>query len=226
MNKILLIEDDPAIRLAVSESLVTEKFNVTEAENGEKGLSLALKGNHDLIILDLILPDIDGIEICKTLRANDIRIPIIMLTSRKDDIDKILGLEIGADDYITKPFNMRELLARIKALLRRVTFDTSKIDKYSFGNIQVDFKKFEVTKNGNPVKLSATEFRILHYFVQHEGEVISRDKFLDDVWGYDAYPTTRTVDNFILSLRKKIEDNPAEPKHLITVHKIGYKFIK
>lgn len=226
MNKILLIEDDPAIRLAVSESLVAENYYVTEAENGEKGLSLALKGNHDLIILDLILPDIDGIEICKTLRANNIRIPIIILTSRKDDIDKILGLEIGADDYITKPFNMRELIARIKAMLRRVTFDTSEIDKISFGNVEVDFRKFEVTKNGNPVKLSATEFRILHYFVQHEGEVISRDKFLDDVWGYDAYPTTRTVDNFILSLRKKIEDNPAEPQHLITVHKIGYKFIK
>lgn len=226
MNKILLIEDDPAIRLAVSESLAIENFQVTEAENGEKGLSLALKGNHDLIILDLILPDIDGIEICKKLRAGDIRIPIIILTSRKDDIDKILGLEIGADDYITKPFNMRELIARIKALLRRVTFDTSEIDKISFGNVEVDFRKFEVTKNGNPVKLSATEFRILHYFVQHESEVISRDKFLDDVWGYDSYPTTRTVDNFILSLRKKIEDNPAEPHHLITVHKMGYKFIK
>lgn len=226
MNKILLIEDDPAIRLAVSESLAAGNFVVTESENGEKGFALALKGNFDLIILDLILPDIDGTEICKTLRANGIRIPIIMLTSRMDDIDKILGLEIGADDYITKPFNMRELIARTRALLRRVNFDTGDFDSYSFGNVHIDFKKFEVTKNGNPVKLSATEFRILHYFVQHEGEVISRDKFLDDVWGYESYPTTRTVDNFILSLRKKIEDNPAEPKHLITVHKIGYKFIK
>lgn len=226
MKRILLIEDDPAIRLAVAESLAKEKFNVTESENGEKGLSFGLKGNFDMIILDLILPDIDGIEVCKSLRANAVRTPIIMLTSRKDDIDKILGLEIGADDYITKPFSMRELIARIRALLRRVSFDTGDFDTYSFGNVNVDFKKFEVTKNGKPLKLSATEFRILHYFVQHEGEVISRNKFLDDVWGYDAYPTTRTVDNFILSLRKKIEDNPAEPKHLITVHKIGYKFIK
>ncbi len=226
MNKILLIEDDPAIRLAVSESLSNEHFDVSEAENGERGLTLATKGNNDLIILDLILPDIDGIEVCKTLRASGIRVPIIMLTSRKDDIDKILGLEIGADDYITKPFNMRELIARIKALLRRVTFDSGEISRYTFGDITVDFKKFEVMKNQNPIKLSATEFRILHYFVQHEGEVISRDKFLDDVWGYDVYPTTRTVDNFILSLRKKIEDDPSDPKHLITVHKIGYKFIK
>lgn len=226
MNKILLIEDDPAIRLAVTESLKTENFDVTESENGEKGLALAMKGNFGLIILDLILPDIDGTEVCKILRANGIRIPIIMLTSRRDDIDKVLGLEIGADDYITKPFNMRELIARTRALLRRVNFDTGDFDSYSFGNVHIDFKKFEVTKNGNPVKLSATEFRILHYFVQHEGKVISRDKFLDDVWGYESYPTTRTVDNFILSLRKKIEDNPAEPKHLITVHKIGYKFIK
>ncbi len=226
MNKILLIEDDPAIRLAVSESLSNEHFDVSEAENGERGLTLATKGNNDLIILDLILPDIDGIEVCKTLRASGIRVPIIMLTSRKDDVDKILGLEIGADDYITKPFNMRELIARIKALLRRVTFDSGEISRYTFGDITVDFKKFEVMKNQNPIKLSATEFRILHYFVQHEGEVISRDKFLDDVWGYDVYPTTRTVDNFILSLRKKIENDPSDPKHLITVHKIGYKFIK
>lgn len=226
MNKILLIEDDPAIRLAVSESLAVENFFMKESENGEKGLSLALKENFDLIILDLILPDIDGIEVCKTLRANGLRIPIIMLTSRKDDIDKILGLEIGADDYITKPFNIRELIARIRALLRRVNFDTGEFDTYSFGNVKVDFKKFEIIKGGNPIKLSATEFRILHYFVHHEAEVISRDKFLDDVWGYDSYPTTRTIDNFILSLRKKIEDNPAEPQHLITVHKVGYKFIK
>jgi DNA-binding response OmpR family regulator len=121
---------------------------------------------------------------------------------------------------------MRELIARIKVLLRRVVFDRGEIEKYSFGNVSVDFKKYELFKDGNPVKLSATEFRILHYFIQHEGEVISRDKFLDDVWGYDSFPTTRTIDNFILSLRKKIENNPAEPKHLITLHKVGYKFIR
>jgi len=226
MTKILLVEDDPAIRLAITESLAAENYTVDEVNNAAEAFKKVTNENYDLILLDLILPDMDGIELCKKLRDEDIRVPVIMVTSRKDEIDKIMGLEIGADDYITKPFSMRELLARMKALLRRVSFDSSKLSKYSFGNISVDFKKFEALKNGKPIKLSATEYRVLHYFIQHEGEVISRDKFLDDVWGYDSFPTTRTVDNFILSLRKKIEDNPSEPKHLITVHKIGYKFSK
>uniref|UniRef100_A0A832DJK2 Response regulator transcription factor n=1 Tax=Ignavibacterium album TaxID=591197 RepID=A0A832DJK2_9BACT len=226
MTKVLLVEDDPAIRLAIAESLVNENYTVDEVSSATEAFKKVTNENYDLILLDLILPDMDGMELCKKLRDEDIRVPIIMVTSRKDEIDKIIGLEIGADDYITKPFIMRELLARMKALLRRVSFDSGKLSKYSFGNISVDFKKFEALKDGKPIKLSATEFRVLHYFIQHEGEVISRDKFLDDVWGYDSFPTTRTVDNFILSLRKKIEDNPAEPKHLITVYKIGYKFIK
>lgn len=226
MHKILLIEDDAAIRLAVKESLESENYFVDEVDNASAALNKIHNDNYDLILLDLILPDMDGVELCKKLRAEDIRVPIIMVTSRKDEIDKVIGLEIGADDYITKPFSMRELLARTKAILRRVSFDASKPEKYSFGNVCIDFKKFEALKDDIPIKLSATEFRILHYFIQHEGEVISRDKFLDDVWGYDSFPTTRTVDNFILSLRKKIEDNPAEPKHLITVHKIGYKFVR
>lgn len=226
MTKVLLVEDDPAIRLAIAESLVNENYTVDEVSSATEVFKKVTNENYDLILLDLILPDMDGMELCKKLRDEDIRVPIIMVTSRKDEIDKIIGLEIGADDYITKPFSIRELLARMKALLRRVSFDSGKLSKYSFGNISVDFKKFEALKDGKPIKLSATEFRVLHYFIQHEGEVISRDKFLDDVWGYDSFPTTRTVDNFILSLRKKIEDNPAEPKHLITVYKIGYKFIK
>lgn len=226
MTKLLLVEDDPAIRLAITESLVAENYTVDEANNATEAFKKISEKNYDLILLDLILPDMDGIELCNKLRNEEIKVPIIMVTSRKDEIDKIIGLEIGADDYITKPFSMRELLARIKALLRRVSFDSSNLSEHSFGNVSVDFRKFEAFKDGKPIKLSATEFRVLHYFIQHEGEVISRDKFLDDVWGYDSFPTTRTVDNFILSLRKKIEDNPAEPKHLITVHKIGYKFIK
>lgn len=226
MTKILLVEDDPAIRLAIAESLVAENYTVDEANNATEAFKKISAKNYDLILLDLILPDMDGIELCNKLRNEEIKVPIIMVTSRKDEIDKIIGLEIGADDYITKPFSMPELLARIKALLRRVSFDGGNLSKISFGNVSVDFKRFEAFKDGKPIKLSATEFRVLHYFIQHEGEVISRDKFLDDVWGYDSFPTTRTVDNFILSLRKKIEDNPAEPRHLITVHKIGYKFIK
>ena len=226
MKKLLIIEDDPAIRTGLKETFITEGYNVSDADTGTKGFELAGKHEFDLILLDLILPGKDGIEICKELRSDGVKTPIIMVTSRKEEIDKILGLEIGADDYVTKPFSIRELLARVKALIRRSTYEPGDIEEVSFANLKIDFKKQEMLKGINPVRLSATEYRILHYFIDHEGEVISRDKFLDEVWGYDSYPTTRTVDNYILSLRKKIEDNPANPKHLVTVHKVGYKFVK
>ena len=226
MKKILIIEDDPAIRTGLKETFITEGYNVSDADTGTKGFELAGKHDFDLILLDLILPGKDGIEICKELRSDGVKTPIIMVTSRKEEIDKILGLEIGADDYVTKPFSIRELLARVKALIRRSTYEPGDIEEVAFANLKIDFKKQEMLKGVNPVRLSATEYRILHYFIDHESEVISRDKFLDEVWGYDSYPTTRTVDNYILSLRKKIEDDPANPKHLITVHKVGYKFVK
>lgn len=226
MKKILIIEDDPAIRTGLTETFTTEGYNVSDAETGTKGFELAGKHDFDLIVLDLILPGKDGIEICKDLRSDGVKTPIIMVTSRKEEIDKILGLEIGADDYVTKPFSIRELLARVKALIRRSTYEPGDIEEVAFANLKIDFKKQEMLKGENPVRLSATEYRILHYFIDHEGEVISRDKFLDEVWGYDSYPTTRTVDNYILSLRKKIEDDPAKPKHLLTIHKVGYKFVK
>lgn len=226
MKKVLIIEDDPAIRTGLKEALTTEGYSVSEADSGTKGFEIASKGNFDLIVLDLILPGKDGIEICKDLRSDGVKTPIIMVTSRKEEIDKILGLEIGADDYVTKPFSLRELLARVKALIRRSTYEPGDIEEVAFANLKIDFKKQEMFKGDNPVKLSATEYRILHYFIDHEGEVVSRDKFLDEVWGYDTYPTTRTVDNYILSLRKKIEDDPADPKHLLTVYKVGYKFQK
>lgn len=226
MKRILIIEDDPAIRAGFNESLTKEGYIVTEADTGDKGFLLAQTGSYDLIILDLILPMKDGIEICKDLRSDGVKTPIIMVTSRKEEIDKILGFEIGADDYVTKPFSIRELLARVKALIRRSTFDPGDIEEVAFADLKINFKKQEMIKGANQIKLSATEYRILHYFIDHEGEVISRDKFLDEVWGYDSYPTTRTVDNYILSLRKKIEDDPANPKHLLTAHKVGYKFVK
>mgnify|MGYP001320451664 FL=1 len=226
MKKILIIEDDPAIRIGLKETFTTEGYNVSDAETGTKGFELAGKHDFDLIVLDLILPGKDGIEICKDLRSDGVKTPIIMVTSRKEEIDKILGLEIGADDYVTKPFSIRELLARVKALIRRSTYEPGEIEEVAFANLKIDFIKQEMLKGENPVRLSATEYRILHYFIDHEGEVISRDKFLDEVWGYDSYPTTRTVDNYILSLRKKIEDDPAKPKHLLTIHKVGYKFVK
>ncbi len=226
MSKILIIEDDPAIRLGLIDTFTREGYSVAESDSGDKGFNLALSGNFDLIILDLILPNKDGIEICKDLRSEGVKTPIIMVTSRKEEIDKILGLEIGADDYVTKPFSIRELLARVKALIRRSTYEPGEIEEVAFADLKINFKKQEMFKGANPVKLSATEYRILHYFLDHEGEVISRDKFLDEVWGYDSYPTTRTVDNYILSLRKKIEDDPSNPKHLLTAHKVGYKFVK
>ncbi len=226
MKKIIIIEDDPAIRKGLVEAFTNENFIVSEVDSGDKGFNMARKNDFDIIILDLILPGKDGIEICKDLRSEGVKTPIIMVTSRKDEIDKILGLEIGADDYVTKPFSIRELLARVKALIRRSTYEPGEIEEVAFADLKINFKNQETLKGINPVKLSATEYRILHYFVNHVGEVISRDKFLDEVWGYDSYPTTRTVDNYILSLRKRIEDDPANPKHLITIHKVGYKFVK
>jgi DNA-binding response OmpR family regulator len=226
MKKILIIEDDPAIRLGLKESFNNEGYAVTETDSGDKGFEKAKTGEFDLIILDLILPNKDGIEVCRDLRSDGVKTPIIMVTSRKEEIDKILGLEIGADDYVTKPFSIRELLSRVKALIRRSTYEPGDIEEVSFAELKINFKKQEMVKGNNPVKLSATEYRILHYFIDHEGEVISRDKFLDEVWGYESFPTTRTVDNYILSLRKKIEDDPTNPKHLLTVHKVGYKFVK
>jgi DNA-binding response OmpR family regulator len=226
MKKILIIEDDPAIRTGLNESLSNEGYAVADADRGDKGYAMARLGNYDLILLDLILPIKDGVEICKDLRSEGVKTPIIMVTSRKEEIDKILGLEIGADDYVTKPFSIRELLARVKALIRRSTYEPGDIEEVAFADLKINFKKQDMFKGTKPVKLSATEYRILHYFIDHEGEVISRDKFLDEVWGYDSYPTTRTVDNYILSLRKKIEDDPSDPKHLLTAHKVGYKFVK
>ncbi len=226
MKKILIIEDDPALLTGLSESLCGEKYDVTKAEDGQKGFLLAMKDDFDLILLDLILPFKDGFEVCKDLRQAGRNLPILMLTSRNDEFDKVFGFEIGADDYMTKPFSLKELLARIKALLRRAQPAVPGVEEYSFGNISMNMKKMEIEKKGAPIKLSATEYKILRYLVEHEGEVISRDKFLDDVWGYDAFPTTRTVDNYILAIRKKIEDDPSCPEHIVTVHTAGYKFIK
>jgi DNA-binding response OmpR family regulator len=226
MRNILLIEDDPAILNGLTDALKSEDYNVSTATDGEKGYKAAKRGDFDLIILDLMLPIKDGFEVCRDLRINGLATPIIMLTSKKEEADKIVGLEMGADDYITKPFSLNELHARIKAVLRRSQPTLFEYDEIKFGNIAINFKKHEVYKKGNNIKMSATEFRIIKYFLQHEGEVISRNQFLDDVWGYDAFPTTRTVDNYILSIRKKLEDDFSNPEHFLTVHLAGYKFQK
>ena len=226
MKRILIIEDDPAISKGLSDALKEEHYEVVAEEDGEKGFKFAQNKNIALIILDLMLPSKNGIEICTDLRKKGINTPILMLTSKKEEMDKVLGLEVGADDYMTKPFSVRELLARVKALLRRKQEISKDIEEYAFGNVEIDFKKQTAVKNNKPIELSTTEFKILKYFIEHEGEVVTRDNLLDKVWGYDVFPTSRTVDNYILSIRKQIEDNPSEPKHLLTVPKAGYKFVK
>jgi DNA-binding response OmpR family regulator len=226
MSRILLIEDDPAIIIGLEDSLNEEHYDVVTANDGFLGFQKAKNEKFDIIILDLMLPSKNGIDICKELRRDNIQTPILMLTSKKDEMDKILGLEIGADDYVTKPFSIRELQARIKVLLRRNSKIRNDIQEINFGNIQINFKNLEAIKNGSVIELSLLEFKILKYLAERAGEVISRDQLLDDVWGYNNFPTTRTVDNYILSLRKKIEDNPSQPIHIITFHKVGYKFMR
>ena len=226
MKKILVIEDDPAILKGLEVSFRSENYEVVSTMDGEKGFMLAKKEKIDLILLDIMLPNKNGIDICKDLRKENIATPILMLTCKKEELDKVLGLEIGADDYVTKPFSVRELHARVKALLRRSSNITPEINEYSFAKIKIDFKKHVAIKNKCPLNFSAMELKILKYFIQHEGEVISREMLLNDVWGFENFPTTRTVDNFILSIRKQVEDDPSNPKHLITIHKAGYKFIK
>jgi DNA-binding response OmpR family regulator len=226
MKRILIVEDDAAILKGLESALGEEHYQILTASDGEKGYQAARRENVDLIILDLMLPKKNGEEVCRDLRRDGIATPILMLTSKTGEMDKVLGLELGADDYVTKPFSIRELQARIKALLRRGGDISKEIDEYSFGNIYVDFRKMEATKNRKPISLTAKEFEILKFFIQHESEVVSRDMLLDKVWGYEQFPTTRTVDNYILSLRKKIESDPSEPRHLLTVHTAGYKFVK
>ena len=226
MTKILIIEDDPAILKGLEESLKTESFQVLTAENGEKGRKMIKTENLDIIILDIMLPDTTGFDLLKEIRKEECNIPVLMLTSKHEEVDKVLGLELGADDYVTKPFSVRELIARIRAILRRKEVLTKDFIEYSFDDVYINFKNCEITKSNKPIKVTAKELSVLKYFIQHEGEVVTRDKLLDDVWGYDIFPTTRTIDNIILSIRKKLETDPSQPQHIITAHSIGYKFIK
>jgi DNA-binding response OmpR family regulator len=226
MKRILIIEDDPAILAGLQLSLREENYEVLGIDDGLAGYEAARKENIDLIILDLMLPGKSGNEICSDLRKAGVETPILMLTARKLETDKVLGLELGADDYVTKPFGIPELKARIKALLRRRSPMRKDLEDDVFGEVRVDFRRQEAFRAEKALRLSAREFAILKYFLQREGEVVSRQMLLSDVWGYEVQPTTRTVDNFILTLRKKIEKNPSKPEHLLTLHAAGYKFLK
>lgn len=226
MKKILIVEDDPAISKGLVDFLENESFHTTSFSDGEKGYYAAKEGNYDLVLLDVMLPGKNGMDICRDLRKEKISTPIIMLTSKQEEIDKVLGLELGADDYITKPFSIRELLARIKAVLRRETKIEEDIEEYTFGNVHINFKAMEANKDNKPIELSNLEYKVLKYLCQRENTVVDRNTLLDEVWGYENYPSTRTIDNFILSLRKKFEDDPSKPKYLLTVHSVGYKLVK
>jgi len=226
MKTILVVEDDPAILRGLQELLTAEHFHVLTAPTGTQGLMLGKKENLDLIILDLGLPDVNGEDVCKQLREAGVPTPLLMLTSKSQEMDKVLGLEMGADDYMTKPFSVRELLARIHAILRREHAIKKDLDEYAFGSVVVDFRKQETTRKGKAVKLSVREYAVLKFLILHEGEVVTRDMLLNEVWGYETFPTTRTVDNYILALRKKLEGETTTPRHLLTVHTAGYKFVK
>jgi two-component system alkaline phosphatase synthesis response regulator PhoP len=224
-GKVLFVEDDEVMSIALRDGLESEGYFVQVANDGEAGLRLATELEFDLIILDVMLPKLSGIDLCKQYRQQGKTTPIIMLTARGQELDKVIGLKSGADDYVTKPFSLLELLARIEAVLRRAARQIEKVDDYRFGDILLDFKKHEATKCGIPIDLSPREFKILKYLIEHRGEVITRDQLLDNVWSYDSFPLTRTVDTHIAKLRHKIENTPNNPRYLITVHGAGYKFI-
>jgi len=224
-GKVLIVEDDQAMAVALRDGFEYEGYAVQVARDGSSGLRLATERDIDLIILDVMLPKMSGFDVCKQLRSSGNATPIIMLTARGQEIDKVVGLKIGADDYVTKPFSFMELMARVEALLRRTSRQAEQLDSFQFGEIIINFKRFEVSRRGMSVELSPREFKILKYFIEHRGEVISRDQLLDAVWGYGSFPLTRTVDMHIAKLRHKIEEIPSDPHYIITVHRIGYKFM-
>jgi DNA-binding response OmpR family regulator len=223
VKTILIIEDDISILRVIKDNLLHEGYQVITETDGKKGLILTLEKKPDMLLLDIMLPGINGYEICRKLKKEEPQLPIIMITARGSEMNKVSGLDIGADDYITKPFSIPELLARIRAVFRRFDQDSDPI-QYSFGNVKIDFKKYRTFVNDKEVKLSGKEYAIMEYFIKHEGEVVHRYELLDEVWGYDTIPTTRTVDNFILDLRKKLEINPSKPKYIISIRGVGYRF--
>ncbi len=225
---ILIVEDDPHILLGLEEVLKSEDYDVASCNRGDHALAAVAKHRPALVVLDVMLPGLSGYDICKQLRAKKIAVPILMLTAKGQEIDKVVGLDLGADDYVTKPFGVRELLARIQALLRRASVATreSSLDStFQIGPATIDAKTFQVRRGKTTVELTAKEMKLLQFFHAHPGEVLSRDKLLNEVWGYNYYGTTRTLDQVIVQLRKKLGDAGAEPRHLQTVHSVGYKLV-
>jgi DNA-binding response OmpR family regulator len=224
-TRILIVEDEPAMVAGLRDNFEFEGYDVISADNGVAGLERALADDPDLVVLDVMMPRMSGLDVCKQLKAKRPSVPIIMLTARGQEIDKVVGLELGADDYITKPFSIRELMARVKAVLRRASPLPQLPEVYKFSDVEVNLRGDEVLRAGKPLELSAKEFALLAYFISHPAETLSRDRLLDAVWGYDNYPNTRTVDTHIVHLRQKLELNPEEPRFILTVHGSGYKFV-
>jgi two-component system alkaline phosphatase synthesis response regulator PhoP len=227
-KRILFVEDEPGLVMTLTDRLRNEGYAVETSHDGESGLARATSERFDAIILDLMLPRKSGLDVCRDLRQRGIATPLIMLTARSQLVDKVVGLKLGADDYLTKPFEMSELLARLEALLRRapsVAEPATPTETYQFGTVRVDFRRAEVELAGKSIDLSALEFRLLRYFIEHRGATISRDELLNEVWGYNALVSTRTVDVHVAWLRQKIESNPRHPQYILTVHGMGYKFV-
>jgi two-component system alkaline phosphatase synthesis response regulator PhoP len=223
-QQILLVEDEAGLRLTLQDRLRSEGYGVEAALDGQQGLEKGLAGNYALIILDLMLPKKSGFDVCSELRRAGVSTPVLMLTARGQTMDKVLGLKLGADDYLTKPFEMAELLARVEALLRRSAAPARVSTAHTFGDIRIDIRSTEVHRNGELLTLSAKEFQLLQYFIEHSGETLSREKLLHEVWGYQSTPSTRTVDVHVAWLRQKLEDDPRRPRWILTVHGMGYKF--
>jgi DNA-binding response OmpR family regulator len=229
MTMVLAIEDDPAILRGLSDNLRFEGYDVITATDGETGYNMQRERKPDLILLDLMLPRMSGFEFCRKLRGEGIGTPVLMLTARSEEADRVLGLDLGADDYVAKPFSVRELMARVRALLRRSQLGTDGTDalpdELRFGGTEIDFRSYEARRNGAAVQMTRKEFAILRYLASRAGEVVSRDDLLNQVWGYDAYPSSRTVDNHVAGLRAKLERDASLPEHIRTVHGVGYKFV-
>ena len=225
MTKILIVEDEPNMVAGLRDNFEFEGYQVVTAPDGVAGLERALSEMPDLVILDVMMPRMSGLEVCQQLKAKRPSIPIIMLTARGQEVDKVVGLELSADDYVTKPFSIRELLARVKAVLRRAQTSPKNGDRYMFGDVEVNLRSCQVVRKGKALDFSSKEFELLKYFLSHSGEAISRDRLLEEVWGYDRFPTTRTVDAHIVRLRQKLEPKPDDPHFILTVHGVGYKFV-
>ena len=225
MTRILVVEDDTSILRGLVDNLEYESYEVITATDGEAGYRLIQEKEPDLIILDLMLPKLSGYELCRKVRDEGVTTPILMLTARGEEADRVLGLDLGADDYVTKPFSIRELLARIRAILRRSQPSYTMPDELCVDDVVVNFRRYEARKGDKELKLTRKEYSVLQALAMRAGEAVTRDELLDEVWGYDSYPTTRTVDNHIASLRAKLEDDPSQPRHLLTIHGVGYKWV-